>query len=122
MKHATVQEARQQQAGGAVYLDVRSVPEFEQGRPAGALNIPLLDMDPATRQMLPNPAFVEAVQGQFPPDTPLLIGCRSGVRSVQAGHLLERAGYTNVTNVLGGFVGSHTGDIGWVQAGLPVEP
>ena len=34
----------------AVYLDVRTVEEFEAGHPAGAHNVPILFVDPATRQ------------------------------------------------------------------------
>jgi len=41
IKHLTVEQARQQQAAGAKYLDVRSIPEFQQGHPEGAFNIPV---------------------------------------------------------------------------------
>ena len=122
IKNVTVQEAHQQQAAGTVYLDVRSAPEFEYGHPAGAINVPLLNMDPRTRQMSPNAGFVKDVQARFKPETPLLVGCAAGVRSVQACQILERAGFSNLANVLGGFGGSRMGDVGWVQAGLPVEP
>jgi hypothetical protein len=40
---------------------------------------------------------------------------------VQACQVLAGAGFTNLTNVLGGYGGSRTGDTGWIQAGLPVE-
>jgi len=56
-----------------------------------------------------------------PPEAPLLVGCQAGVRSLQACEVLADAGFTNLTNVLGGFAGSWTGDIGWVQANLPIE-
>ena len=36
-----MQEAHQQQQDGSVYLDVRSIPEFETGHPGGAYNIPI---------------------------------------------------------------------------------
>jgi rhodanese-related sulfurtransferase len=121
IKHVTVQQARQQQDAGATYLDVRSVPEFDQAHPAGAYNVPLLHLDPVTRQMRPNPDFVNVVKANFPPDAPLLVGCQAGARSIQAAELLASAGYQHVTNVLGGFGGSRAGEIGWAQAGLPVE-
>jgi rhodanese-related sulfurtransferase len=122
IKHITVQQAQQAQGEGATYLDVRSIPEFEAGHPAGAYNIPLLHLDPATHQMRPNPEFLQVVRAVFPPETPLVVGCKMGGRSAQACELLSNAGYQDVTNVLGGFSGSpQTGQIGWTQAGLPVE-
>jgi rhodanese-related sulfurtransferase len=121
IKHITVQQAHQQQTSGAKYLDVRSIPEFEAGHPEGAYNIPLLHVDPATHQMRPNPDFVNVVRATFPPDTPLVIGCKMGGRSAQACELLSSAGYHDVTNVLGGFSGApQYGHAGWMQAGLPV--
>lgn len=122
IKHITVQQAQQQQSKGATYLDVRSVPEFEQGHPEGAFNIPLMHVDPATQQMRPNAEFLNVVRANFPPDTSMVIGCKMGGRSAQACEILSNAGYHDVTNVLGGFGGApQFGHIGWVQAGLPVE-
>jgi rhodanese-related sulfurtransferase len=121
IKHTSVTEAHQQQQSGSIYLDVRSVPEFDQVHPDGAYNIPLLHLDRRTGQMRPNPDFVAVVRANFPVDAPLLVGCQAGVRSQQACEVLSVAGYTNLTNVLGGFGGSQAGDPGWMQAGLPVE-
>jgi rhodanese-related sulfurtransferase len=121
IKHITVQQAHQQQASGATYLDVRSTPEFEQGHPEGAFNVPLMHADPETRQMRPNAEFLAVVRGNFPPGTPLVIGCQMGGRSAKAAEILANAGYQNVTNVLGGYGGApQFGHVGWVQAGLPV--
>jgi rhodanese-related sulfurtransferase len=121
IKHITVQQAHQEQASGAKYLDVRSVPEFEQGHPEGAFNVPLLHADPETRQMRPNPDFVAVVRANFPPDTPIVIGCQMGGRSAKAAEILSSAGYHDVANVLGGYGGApQFGHSGWVQAGLPV--
>jgi rhodanese-related sulfurtransferase len=122
IKQITVRQAHQQQEAGAKYLDVRSIPEFEAGHPAGAFNIPLLHLDQATGQMRPNPDFVAVVRATFPPETALVIGCKMGGRSAHACELLANAGYQQVTNVLGGFSGApQMGQIGWAQAGLPVE-
>lgn len=121
IKHITVQQAQQEQTSGAKYLDVRSVPEFEQGHPEGAFNIPLMHADPETRQMRPNPDFVAVVRANFPADTPMVIGCQMGGRSAKAAEILSSAGYHNVANVLGGYGGApQLGHTGWVQAGLPV--
>jgi rhodanese-related sulfurtransferase len=122
IKHVTVQQAQQQQSQGATYLDVRSIPEFHQGHPAGAFNVPLLHMDERTGQMRPNPHFLDVVRANFAPETPLVVGCKMGGRSAQACELLAGAGYSNVANVLGGWGGApQQGHTGWVQAGLPVE-
>ena len=128
MKHVDVREAhRLQQSNGHVYVDVRSIAEFECGHPAGAYNIPLFHLDPASRQMTPNREFLQILQANFPPDANLLVGCQVGGRSAQAAQLLTGAGYQNVANVLGGYRGAwdpttgRTIHEGWTQAGLPVE-
>ena len=121
IKHVTVQQAHAQQRSGATYLDVRSVPEFQQGHPEGAFNVPLLHADPATRQMRPNVEFLDVVRANFPADAKIVVGCQMGGRSQHAAELLTNAGYTDVANVLGGWGGApQMGQVGWVQAGLPV--
>lgn len=122
IKHTTVQQAHQQQEAGAIYLDVRSIPEFAQGHPAGAFNVPLLHADPRTGQMRPNPEFLAVVKANFAPETSMVVGCKMGGRSQQACEILASAGFEDVTNVLGGWSGApQMGQAGWVQAGLPVE-
>ena len=110
----------------ARYLDVRTQGEFEAGHPAGAVNVPVIVLDPASRQPRLNPEFVASVERNFPRTTKLLVGCQSGPRSERACGLLAEAGYTDLTNVQGGFGGAHdaSGRIvvpGWRDAGLPVE-
>jgi rhodanese-related sulfurtransferase len=126
MKNVTVQEAHQKQAEGYTYVDVRSIPEFAQGHPSGAANVPLLHRDERTGQMSANPDFVAVMTAAFPRDAKLLIGCQAGARSAQAAQILESAGFSDVTNVLGGFGGARdqmTGAVrqGWSQAGLPID-
>ena len=66
---------------------------------------------------------------QFLHDNPsaLFIDCRSGNRSVSAGHALEEAGFTQVYNVLHGFEGELDDNhrrgtkAGWRFEGLPWE-
>ena len=126
VKHITVQQAQASQAEGSTYVDVRSVPEYAQGHPAGAVNVPLLHRDERTGQMVPNRDFVAVMQTNLPADARLLIGCQVGGRSVQAAQILASAGYQDVSNVLGGYGGARdpvTGAVrspGWTQAGLPV--
>lgn len=128
MKQVDVRTAHTLQTeAGQVYVDVRSVPEFEKGHPAGARNVPLLHFDQSTGQMRPNADFLSTMQANFPPETQLLVGCQMGGRSAQAGQALVSAGYQDVTNVAGGFGGARdrmTGQVvaeGWADAGLPVE-
>lgn len=117
--------ARQQQ--GARLIDVRSTREYAAGHPAGAVNVPLLEHDEDNGPMLPNPDFVRVMTANFAPDTPLLLSCQSGIRSVRASQMLESFGFTDVTNVLGGFGGSRDRsgakpiDLGWQESGLPVD-
>jgi rhodanese-related sulfurtransferase len=125
-KHSSVAEAYDLQQQGGTYVDVRSRPEFEAGHPAGALNVPLIDVDPVTGQGMPNPDFIRVMQSTFAPDTKLLIGCQVGGRSMRAAQMLESFGFTDVTNVKGGFSGMRDPmgrlvDAGWADSGLPVE-
>jgi rhodanese-related sulfurtransferase len=127
VKNITVHQAHQKQADGYTYVDVRSIPEFANGHPAGAVNVPLLHRDERTGQMTPNRDFLQVMEANFPRDARLLIGCQVGGRSAQAAELLASAGYSDVTNVLGGFGGARdqfTGRVnaeGWASSGLPVE-
>lgn len=110
---------------GALFLDVRTVEEFREGHPAGALNVPILFVDPATGQPRPNPDFLRVVRAHFESDAEIYCGCRSGVRSLQATMLLRQAGYRRVANVAGGFHGAHDPlgrplSAGWAARGLPV--
>ncbi len=126
-KDVSVTEARSLQEAGHTYIDVRSQAEYAGGHPAGALNVPLLDRDPATGQMAPNADFVRVMQANFSPDAPLLVGCQVGGRSARAAQMLEAFGFQNVANVRGGFGGARdpmTGRVvapGWADSGLPVE-
>ena len=126
VKNVTVREAHQKQSEGYTYVDVRSVPEFNAGHPAGAVNVPLLNRDERSGQMTPNPEFLDVMRASFQPDAKLLIGCQMGGRSAQAAQILAGSGFNDVHNVVGGFGGARdqmTGAVreGWSQAGLPVE-
>jgi rhodanese-related sulfurtransferase len=114
INEVTVTNAQATQAAGTTYVDVRSTQEFEAGHPAGAVNVPLLEPDEDTGQMMPNPDFVRVMQANFSPDTPLLLGCKTGGRSARAAQMLEAFGYGKLTNVAGGFVD-------WSAKGLPTE-
>lgn len=110
----------------AVYLDVRTEGEFALGHPEGAINIPVAFQSPAGG-MMPNPDFQAVADGALDRETRIYCGCQSGVRSQYAAQMLEKAGYTNVANVVGGFGGKvnpATGMVeapGWRDSGLPVS-
>jgi rhodanese-related sulfurtransferase len=72
-----------------------------------------------------NPDFVEVAEKVIPRDRKLVVGCMAGGRSQRACEMLEEAGYTDLTNVVGGFGGQRdaSGQVvvpGWKDAGLPV--
>jgi rhodanese-related sulfurtransferase len=109
---------------GFSYLDVRSEPEFFEGRPKGAVNVPLQHMVP--EGMVPNARFLEDVRAHFAPDAKLLVGCKAGGRSRKAVALLRDAGFTHVVEQEAGFDGVRGtfGEIikpGWSRLGLAVE-
>jgi rhodanese-related sulfurtransferase len=109
---------------GYLYLDVRSVQEFEAGHPSGAYNVPLLHMAPDG--MRPNPAFLSEVEAAFPKDRAILVGCRSGQRSLRAGEAMAAAGYADLVDVRPGFAGTTDPfggkqEPGWQPSGLPIE-
>ena len=123
-KRVLPQEAASLVEAGWTYLDVRSVPEFEKGHPAGALNIPLLNFRDG--RMVPNPSFEEQVTAALPKDKPIVVGCKSGGRSLQAATLLAAKGWTQIVDMRGGFEGERDpmGRVvvpGWQASNLPVE-
>lgn len=125
VKRVTPDEARELLDEGWVYLDVRSIPEFEQGHPAGAYNIPLLHADPGGRRV-PNPEFAAVVERAFTKSDKLVLGCRSGGRSLRAAEQLSQLGFTNLVDMRGGFSGEadRRGGVaceGWASRDLPVE-
>jgi rhodanese-related sulfurtransferase len=122
-KQVPVQEAAELMKQGYQYLDVRSVPEYEQGHPEGALNVPLLNSQGG--RMVPNGDFQAVVQGNFAKDAKLVVGCKMGGRAAQAVALMEAAGYSNLIQVRGGFAGERDmyGRVtspGWAESNLPV--
>lgn len=82
-------------------LDVRTPEEFAQGHIPEALNI---DVE--------GPDFRSEIQ-DLPREDTYLVYCRTGNRSVTASEIMIEEGFTDVTNVTGGFSD-------WVAAGYPV--
>lgn len=110
----------------AVYIDVRTEPEFNNGHVPGSINIPVVWPDPATRQMKPNPDFVNVVSAHFAKEKRIIVGCQAGGRSQFAAQLLAEEGFQDVSNMQGGFGGARDpmGNVvapGWTQFGFPVQ-
>ncbi len=116
MKRISPEEAAAKMEEGYIYLDVRSVPEFEAGHPKGAYNIPL--MHAGRTGMAPNSSFIEEVVKAFPKDAKIVVGCKSGGRSVSAVALMEMAGYKDLLEQRAGFDGNGR-EPGWRQTPLP---
>ena len=109
-----------------VFVDVRTVQEYDAGHPAGAVNVPWALVDPNSGQMTPNAKFVSTMRQVAPAGATVYASCQSGVRSMNACKALEAAGWTKLVNVSSGFGGKRdpTGRVvvpGWRDAGLPVE-
>src|SRR5215813_2881342 len=68
----------------AVYIDVRTEQEFNNGHVPKSINIPVVWPDPSTRRMQPNPDFVRVVTEHFPKDKRIIVGCQAGGRSQMA--------------------------------------
>jgi len=112
----------------ALFVDVRSHMEFLfVGHPAGSIHIPWID-EPEWKV---NPNFVtqvrQAMLGGQHGAAPVLLICRSGVRSLEAGEALIKAGIPEVYNISEGFEGAlddhhHRSTVGgWRFHGLPWE-
>ena len=119
--YATLQENK-----NAVYIDVRTAGEFANGHVPGAVNIPVMSPDPASRRMTPNPNFLAAVEAACSKDKTIICGCQMGGRSQYAAEILVQAGFSDVSNMVGGFGGAmdamgRLSSPGWLQSDLPVE-
>ena len=123
IRRISPQEAKQQLDAGYTYIDVRSVPEFVEGHPEGAVNVPLLHM--TANGMEANPRFLEVMQSNFSNDAQLVIGCKAGGRSLRAAEMMQTAGYENLFEQRAGWDGSRDafGQIlepGWSRLELPI--
>jgi rhodanese-related sulfurtransferase len=129
MKHLTPKEtwALIQDQPDALFVDVRmEIESLYVGRPPGVLMIAWYEYPDLT----PDPVgFVAAVDREAHGDKSrtVVLLCRSGKRTLDAGVSLEAAGFTNVVNVLHGFEGDlddnfHRSTVnGWRHDGLPWE-
>lgn len=90
------------QHNAGTLIDVRSAKEFQGGHVPGAVN-----MDASGSE------FASLLKDGSK-DSPYLLYCHSGMRSAAAAKAMEKAGFTNVREIKGGYSA-------WSKAGLPVE-
>ena len=96
-------------AGEAVVLDVRREGEWKAGHIKDAAWAPLDTLQKELENPHPSGAWL-----QNPRNTLMAVHCKSGYRSAIACSVLERAGFKNVANVVGGLDA-------WSAAGFPVS-
>lgn len=104
MQHLSPKEAYDflQANPEAVFIDVRSEMEYMfVGHPRGSILIPWVDGP----EWEINPMFVAHVRKASSVNRPILLICRSGRRSADAGLALEHAGIQDIYNVEHGFEG-----------------
>lgn len=90
-------------SGKYTVIDVRTKEEYDAGHIQGALNFDYYNDD-----------FEEKIEAELKDkDKPYIVYCRSGMRSLYSAEILEELGYTDVTNMKGGF-------LAWQSAGKPV--
>jgi rhodanese-related sulfurtransferase len=80
---------RHESVAGLQIVDVRNESEFKLGSVSGAHNIPVVQ--------LPNRL------AELDASRPTVVYCAGGYRSSIASSLLKRAGFVDVSDVLGGF-------------------
>ena len=113
-----------QQNPDAKLIDIRSSMEFLFiGHPTDSIHIGWME-EPDWDI---NPNFVEDIKAIQTDNCPIVMICRSGNRSEQAGDQLLEAGLSNIYHITDGFEGdrdedNHRGTInGWRFNGLPWE-
>jgi rhodanese-related sulfurtransferase len=84
---------------GALFLDVRTQQEWDQGHISGSILIPL--------------DVLQSRMNELPRDKDIVVVCKSGARSKEGAVILRQAGFTRVTCMTGGIEA-------WVAAGYPV--
>jgi rhodanese-related sulfurtransferase len=124
IKRVSPQEAHELTKTGWAYVDVRSEQEFADGHAVGAFNVPLSHMRGGS--MSPNPDFVAVMEKAFGKEAKIVVGCKSGGRSLRAAQALVGAGFTSVVDQRAGWDGARDAfgqmsEAGWSRAGLPAE-
>jgi adenylyltransferase/sulfurtransferase len=99
-------ELLKNQRESVVFLDVREPDEYTQGAIPGARYIPRSYLELRLEREIPDK------------DTPVIVYCASGTRSLIAAKAIKELGYKKVYNLEGGFQGWKNGGYPWVQQKL----
>ena len=99
-KEVSREEAQKLVEEGAQLVDVRADHEWEAGRIADAVHVPLAELAERT--------------GEIDRDRPVVLYCRGGTRSTMATEALAAAGYDAAK--------LSEGIVGWSEVDLPLEP
>lgn len=104
IKECDIKTAAEKIQQGALALDVREPQEYMQGHLPGAVEIPrgVLEFRVGEHPSLQNK------------DQAIIVYCQAGGRGALATQTLQQMGFTQVTNMLGGFAA-------WNEAGLEQE-
>lgn len=94
------EEAQKMVEEGAQLVDVRAEHEWEAGRIAGAVHLPLAELAERT--------------GELDRERPVVLYCRGGTRSTMATDALADAGFDAAKLT--------EGIVGWEEEGLPLAP
>jgi rhodanese-related sulfurtransferase len=128
MKHLTPRQTWDylQAHPDALFVDVRMEIEYLYvGHPPGVVHVAWYEYP--EMQAHPERFVAQVVREGGAPERPVVLLCRSGKRTVEAGLALEAAGFAEVVNVLHGFEGDldehfQRGRLnGWRSDGLPWE-
>lgn len=93
-------QAHDMYQNGALFVDVRTQQEWDQGHIERSTLIPL--------------DVLQTRMNELPRDQDIVVVCRSGARSKEGSTLLRQAGFRRVTCMTGGIQA-------WVAAGYPIE-
>lgn len=128
MKHLSPTQAWEliKSTPNALLVDIRmEIESLYVGRPPKAVNIPWYEYPDFEADAT---GFVANVEREVASkDQTVVLICRSGARTLDAGETLGKAGFTNLVNVVNGFEGDldandHRSTVnGWRFEGLPWE-
>jgi rhodanese-related sulfurtransferase len=102
VREVSAAEASQEQAHGALLIDVREDDEFKNDHAKGAIHLSKGIVELRIEENVPDVA------------TPIICYCGGGSRSALVADNLQKMGYTNVASMAGGFKA-------WKNEGLPTS-